>query len=528
MSREETPVLWSVAGTDSGGGAGLAADHRAAAAFDTHLGAVVAAVTAQNSQAVHSIESVSPALFAAQWQALEQDMPPRVVKTGLLGSVEHVRAVAAGIDRLRRQGPVALVVDPVLRASSGASFADDELVAVYRHELLPRATVLTPNRHEALRLAGEGTHGDCPQHAVPELAARLRSLGAQAVCITGGDSDDGELALDWLSGGMTEGWLALRRVATPHTHGTGCTFATSLAAAMARGFVAEDAAVLAKMATTHALRRAQPAGRGPGPVRAGHGFANDPSLMPHLSFGAMPEFAPLAATTGPRLGLYAIVDSAERLEQVLAAGVRCVQLRIKVPPDADVEAAIRRSVRACAQAGAQLFVNDHWELALAAGAPGVHLGQEDLLALGEAGRTRLRHSGLALGVSSHSLWELCRARSLAPRYIACGPVWPTLTKAMPWHAQGLHNLRWWRQMAGTAVVAIGGVLTAEQVAQAASTGVDGVCVVRAVGDNPATQVPRLLQALNDAPVDDGAACELPHPSLDGLAGIAPMMATSAT
>lgn len=525
------PVLWSVAGTDSGGGAGLAADHRAAAAFGAHLGAVVAAVTAQNSLAVQRIDPVGPAMFAAQWQSLEQDMPPRVVKTGLLGSIGHVRAVAAGIDRLRRSGPVALVVDPVLRASSGASFADDELVAACRHELLPRATVITPNRAEALRLAGLAADEGSP-NAVPAIAARLRALGAQAVCITGGDSDDGELALDWLAGPHAEGWLALPRVATPHTHGTGCTFATSLAAAMAHGFVAEDAAVLAKMATTHALRRARAAGRGPGPVCAGPGFANDPTLMPLMSFGAAPEFALPAATDAPRLGLYAIVDSAERLTQVLAAGVRTVQLRIKATPAtlhdaaarAHLETAIRHSVSACREAGAQLFVNDHWELALAAGAPGVHLGQEDLLALGEPGRQRLHASGLALGISSHSLWELCRARGLQPRYVACGPVWPTLTKAMPWRAQGLHNLRWWRHMAGGPVVAIGGVMGPAEVAQAATTGVDGVCVVRALDDDPAAQVPGLQQALHAAVPNDAFPDELPHPSLDGLAAIAPTMA----
>jgi hydroxymethylpyrimidine kinase/phosphomethylpyrimidine kinase/thiamine-phosphate diphosphorylase len=147
--------------------------------------------------------------------------------------------------------------------------------------------------------------------------------------------------------------------------------------------------------------------------------------------------------------------------------------------------------------------------------------------LGEAGRTRLCRSGLALGVSSHSLWELCRARSLAPRYIACGPVWPTLTKAMPWHAQGLHNLRWWRHMAGSAVVAIGGVMGPEQVAEAATTGVDGVCVVRALGDDPMAQVPVLLGALHDAVVDGGNTDELPNPTLSWLAAFATTLAASA-
>jgi hydroxymethylpyrimidine kinase/phosphomethylpyrimidine kinase/thiamine-phosphate diphosphorylase len=221
-----------------------------------------------------------------------------------------------------------------------------------------------------------------------------------------------------------------------------------------------------------------------------------------------------------RLDLYAIVDSADRLEKVLAAGVRTVQLRIKTPeqPDATWQAMLRteiqRSVAACAEAGAELFINDHWQLAAEAGAGGVHLGQEDLLALGEAGRAALQATGMALGISSHSLWELCRARTLDPRYIACGPVWPTLTKAMPWRPQGLDNLAWWCRMAGVPVVAIGGILGAEEVLQASSCGADGICIVRGLGERPQDVLPALQQALaagRRAPAPQLPAS--PHPSL---------------
>ena len=180
-----------------------------------------------------------------------------------------------------------------------------------------------------------------------------------------------------------------------------------------------------------------------------------------------------------------------------------------------LRSAIQRSVEACEVAGAELFVNDHWRLARELGARGVHLGQEDLLALGEAGRAGFAASGLALGISSHSLWELCRARSSAPRYIACGPVWPTLTKAMPWRPQGLPNLRWWQAMAQAPVVAIGGVLQPAQVRAAAACGVDGVCVVRALGDTPMTTVPALQQALLAGRMDlANDVCSMPLPSLD--------------
>ena len=134
------PVVWSIAGTDSGGGAGLSADQRAADAFGVHLCPVVACVTAQHSRAVQHVEPLRPELIEAQLQALAEDLAPSVIKTGLLGGAEQVRLVARWVDRLRAQGPLALVVDPVLSASTGAGFADAAALAAYRDELLPRAT----------------------------------------------------------------------------------------------------------------------------------------------------------------------------------------------------------------------------------------------------------------------------------------------------------------------------------------------------------------------------------------------------
>jgi hydroxymethylpyrimidine kinase/phosphomethylpyrimidine kinase/thiamine-phosphate diphosphorylase len=523
-----TPVIvWSIAGTDSGGGAGLAADQRMADAFGVHLCPVVAAVTAQSSTAVTRIELLAPALIEAQLLALDGDMPPRALKTGLLGGVAQVELIARWVDRLRARGPLALVVDPVLGASTGAGFADEATLRAYRELLLPRATVITPNRREAALLLGDGLpEGDAAAaHAAPALARALQErLDARGVCITGGDSaQDGALALDWIATPQAQGWLALPRQATPHTHGTGCSFATALACALALGFVPADAAVLAKMATAQALRHGREAGRGAGPVHARPGFGLEPALLPRMSWGEAADFgdAGLCQEEARRpLDLYAIVDDAARVRPVLAAGVRTLQLRMKTPavPDAAWAARLRESVRdavvACREAGAELFVNDHWPLARELGAEGVHLGQEDLQALGEAGRRALRESGLKLGVSTHSLWELCRAAALRPRYLACGPVWPTLTKAMPWRPQGLDNLAWWCAMAPAPVVAIGGLLEAAQFEQAARSGADGLCAVRVLGDEPARTVPALQQALRQgraAPALPVPA--LPHPSL---------------
>lgn len=297
----------------------------------------------------------------------------------------------------------------------------------------------------------------------PALAATLRASGDAAVCIL-----EARPGLDWLDTEHARGWLA--GAVQPRE-----AFLQRVEAALARGFVAADALILAKMAGPHAL--------------------------PLLSWGEQ-EPQPQRKPCAPRrLDLYAIVDSARRMQQVLDAGVRTVQLRIKTPatPGAAWHAMLRdevaASIAAARAAGAELFVNDHWRLARELGAGGVHLGQEDLLALGDAGRAELLGSGMALGISSHSLWELCRARVLSPRYIACGPVWPTLTKDMPWVPQGLDNLAWWVRAAGAPVTAIGGILAPAEVQAAARTGSDGVCIVRGLGDEPRHTVPAFDAAL---------------------------------
>jgi hydroxymethylpyrimidine kinase/phosphomethylpyrimidine kinase/thiamine-phosphate diphosphorylase len=513
---DRRPVIWSIAGTDSGGGAGLAADQRMADAFGVHLGSVVAAITAQNSQRITHIAPVGSARLDVQLAALEEDMPPAVVKTGLLGTAEHIERVAAWIDRLRSRAPVALVVDPVLSASTGASFATGDSLKAYRELLLPRTTVLTPNRSEAARLLGE-------EAEVPEMARRLQAMGVPAVCIKGGDHrDDSGLSLDWLASPNANGWLASDRIDTPHNHGTGCSFATAVASAMALGFVSADAVMLAKMATTHALAHGYAAGAGAGPVHAKPGFASLPERLPRMSWSAAPLFAPRKPAPDRRsLGLYAIVDSADRVAAVLDAGVRTVQLRIKTPADADeswrekLREEITRSVALSRAADAELFVNDHWRLALQLGARGLHLGQEDIAALTDHERHELMHGGIALGISSHSLWELCRAATLNPRYIACGPVWPTLTKAMPWRPQGTHNLGWWCDMAPAPVVAIGGILDTRLAQEAASCGADGVCIVRGLGDDPTHSAPAFEEAIAQGKRMPRIArhSELPHPSL---------------
>ncbi|MFN5049038.1 bifunctional hydroxymethylpyrimidine kinase/phosphomethylpyrimidine kinase [Roseateles sp.] len=505
----QPPLIWSLAGTDSGGGAGLSADTRAAAALGVHLCPVVAAVTAQHSCAVQAVYPLPAAQIRAQLQALEADMPPRAIKTGLLASVAAIEALVEVLDRLRGQAEVALVVDPVLGATAGgAAFADEALLQAYREQLLPRCTLLTPNRAEAERLLGV----PADSLSIPALARGLQQRGAQAVCITGGDeralAGSGELALDWVQTRLPQagrpvcGWLALPRLPSLHHHGSGCSFASAAAAALARGFVLPDALVLAKMLSWQAVREGHAAGAGAGPVRATAHFIANAQAMPLMSqddeealdcssLGRWVQVLRDTATPGTDFapGLYGITEAAAQIQALAASGQFAhLQLRIKTrSDDADLPAALRLALR---QAGAcRLWINDHWRLALAEGASNLHLGQEDWAALLPQERQQLlagvAAGELGLGLSSHSLWELARARALAPSYIACGPVWPTRTKDMPWHPQGLAQLGWWCRMAGRPVVAIGGLLSPAQTQATAAQGASASCVVRALAEGPA-------------------------------------------
>lgn len=505
------PILWSIAGTDSGGGAGLSADARAAAAFGVHLCPVVAAVTAQNSTAVTHLQPIGVAALEQQLAALADDLPPAAIKTGLLGNAEQVRCVAHWVRQLRRQQPaLPLVIDPVLRASTGADWADAELLAAYRSELLPLASLVTPNQAEAERL-GITPHGPA----------------AYSLCITGGDSPNPDWALDWVRTPEANGWMALPKRPALHNHGTGCTFASAAAAALARDFCPADALILAKMLTSHALAHGYAAGAGAGPVAASPDFLAHPEHFPSLSWDAQ---VALPAATSPSTALpdtiYAITDRLDRLEQLLQAGVRLLQLRIKHPSDwpqrsasaqsawlADTEASIRQAVTAARSAGATLYINDHLELALAAGAQAIHLGQEDYAGLSPSQRQRLHSSGVQLGISSHSLWELARSRSLGARYIACGPVWATTTKDMPWQPQGLDNLHWWVRMAQAPVVAIGGILQAEQASAVAATGAAAACLVRGIGADPHASIPSWRQAFAAGAAQPRPTPQLPHSPL---------------
>jgi hydroxymethylpyrimidine/phosphomethylpyrimidine kinase len=255
------PVVLSIAATDSGGGAGLAADLATFAALGVHGACAVTAVTAQDTTAVHAVTVMSPADVARQVDAVLGDVTVAAIKTGVLGSTEAAQLVA---DLARQHPSIPLVVDPVLVSTSGGELATAEVLLAYRQIVLPSATVITPNREEAARLlGGEGRPED--------LAYALHALGP-AVVLTGG-RPDGDSCTDILvdpSGRLTR--LSHPAVETANDHGTGCTFSAAIAAGLAHGRSLETAVRDAQAFVGRALAtsRTWELGRGRGPVAHVH------------------------------------------------------------------------------------------------------------------------------------------------------------------------------------------------------------------------------------------------------------------
>jgi len=246
----------AIGGSDSGGGAGLQADLRTLHTLGVHGSTVVTAVTAQDTVAVHGIWEVPVDGVRAQLTAVLDDIGADVVKTGMLLSAATVAAVAGAVRGLP------LVVDPVGVSSTGHSLLTPDALEALRTTLLPMAMVVTPNLDEVAALTGVQVGGEAD---LLDAARAVHALGPRWVCVTGGHLDGAPV--DLLYDGSTAHELRGERVATPNTHGSGCTFATALAAFLAMGEPVPVAARRAKSVVTSALEQSYPVGRGPGPVR---------------------------------------------------------------------------------------------------------------------------------------------------------------------------------------------------------------------------------------------------------------------
>ncbi|MBW3525139.1 bifunctional hydroxymethylpyrimidine kinase/phosphomethylpyrimidine kinase [Shewanella sp. NKUCC05_KAH] len=590
MSTERPAFVWTIAGSDSGGGAGIQADLATIQDLGCHGCSVITTVTAQSSVAVTLVEPVSAAMLMAQLTTLLSDLPPKAIKIGLLADQTQVALLADWIVSFKIHYPsVPVIVDPVMVASCGDALAADNCQdikstaksALDFNPFKGLIELITPNVLELGRL----THSDVSTKA--QFAAAAQALSQSLDCSVlakGGDVSFGstdilddthaqtqanihvstldsngwnfELAEDYLvchqvraSSELHQNgrfWLASPRVNTRHNHGSGCTLSSAIAAVLAQGFVLQDAVVVAKAYVSQGLSSAIGLGQGPGPL-ARTGWPNDLSryakinlcdgnfishhLNQHLDVRSDLVATVLSATdqataqvrivsTPPQnilshgfkvldadLGVYPVVSDLIMLESLLVAGVKTVQLRIKTDTSgstaaglagyqrdksalgksesgkfelvgSELEAKIQTAIALGKHFNAQLFINDHWQLAIKYHAFGVHLGQEDLAVTDLAA---IQAAGLALGLSSHSYFELLLAHQYSPSYIALGHIFPTTTKQMPSAPQGLAKLKHYVALLQDhyPLVAIGGI-DLDNLSKVKATGVGNIAVVRAI------------------------------------------------
>ena len=252
-------VVVTIAGSDSGGGAGIQADLRAISANGGYGASVLTAVTAQSTAAVTMVEEMSPALIEAQCDAVFGDLPVDAVKTGMLASEAVVSTVAAA---LRRYAPPFYVMDPVMVSKSGYKLLEERAIGALRRDLFPLATVVTPNVHEAETMVGREVR---TLQDAESAGRRLLEDGPQAVLIKGGHLL-AERATDIL---VTDGGSEALRgewIETKNTHGTGCTYSAAIATQLARGRPLADAVRVAKEYVTEAIRSGISIGSGSGPT----------------------------------------------------------------------------------------------------------------------------------------------------------------------------------------------------------------------------------------------------------------------
>ena len=253
------PTAMTIAGSDSGGGAGIQADLKTFAALGVYGTSAITAITAQNTLGVTAIHEVPTEIIAAQIQAILSDIGADAVKTGMLSSQAIIETVAR---ELQRHGVTRLVVDPVMVAKGGDRLLREDAVEALRTRLLPLATVVTPNMPEAEVLTGLTVR--TPEDA-REAARRIVAMGARSVVVKGGHITQDD-AVDTFYDGSEFREFRAQRIDTKNTHGTGCTFASAIAAGLAKGLALAEAVAQAKNYVTEAIRANLEIGAGHGPL----------------------------------------------------------------------------------------------------------------------------------------------------------------------------------------------------------------------------------------------------------------------
>ncbi len=459
------PAVLLIGGLDPQGCAGIAADIATVQHHGCHALPLITAMTEQSSAGLTALGAISPAKMMAQFENCRADFDIAAVKIGLIPNLATAESIKTILEQL---DDVPVVLDPVLASSSGGEAVSSGVQAYICTELLPKITLLTPNLPEMSLLTGV-------TGSVEQGASELRQAGLNACLLKGGHSDTG-FATDYFVFDEAE-FYCYQEKQDKQVRGTGCVMASSIAAHLACGQDIRDAVVLAKAYVSRGIRLAEPVG--PYQVIAHSREPMQLEDIPKLCYqpdliGQQFEFPACPS----RLGIYPVVDNSDWIKKLVDEGIQTIQLRVKDRNEDETRQQITEALSHLNGNRISFFVNDHWQMAIEAGAYGVHLGQEDLH---DANLQTIADAGLRLGISTHSYWELARALAVNPSYIALGPIYETTSKQMPFSPQGIERLQQWVNILNGRypLVAIGGI-NHERARELKPTGVGSVAMITAI------------------------------------------------
>jgi hydroxymethylpyrimidine kinase/phosphomethylpyrimidine kinase/thiamine-phosphate diphosphorylase len=487
-------TLLIIAGSESNGFAGCVRDLAVAHSLGADAQLVLTCVTAQTGTGILACESLSPDLLRAQLSSLQ--VTPAVIKIGLLTQHAQAETLAHWLSTLTN--PPFVILDPI-RNSSGEDkpFSQESFVDMLS-PLFPCVSLITPNLLELRALTGAPS--DHSEHDCATTFFQLFPKFSGDILLTGGHADDlanSATVIDRLYRRCDQAkTVKANQVAqwqqTKHARplrGTGCRLSTTIACAVEKNYTMLDAITLANASLQRRLKL---------PVDESttepFGWSKDIRDFANVSRDRIIKtpkhpFARMRKTKG----IYPVVDSSAWITRLAMTGIKTIQLRLKNCPTKLLRDEIAEAIYVARHYDLQLFINDHWQLAIELGAYGVHLGQEDLI---DADLTAIQQAGLRLGVSTHGDFELCAALQLRPSYMAVGAVFPTQTKDMSGKIQGLERLQRYCELSPEIpVVAIGGI-NEKNIESVLAQGVNIVAVVSAItqADKPEQQC-RTLDAL---------------------------------
>lgn len=502
--KQERPRVLVIAGVDSGGGAGLTADVISVHDQGAWASPVVTTITCQSLNRVTLEVPTNIEVFKESISLAISDWSSKIaaIKVGLITSNEILDCLIKLLKGPLKGIPV--VWDPVLAASSNNYDFTGVDIKVRIAEILPLVTVFTPNLPESLNLAGWDDSELFERGSFFGLCDVFLKMGAKAVLLKGGHNVAAIDAVDVFKSETHAFVLEHNKKPGSGAHGTGCALSSSLAALIACGYAPYDAAVLAKVYVTHGIFEPDVETRHKRPPIAHYGLNYDLRFMPHIMEERFPQMAGPFPKCPFNLGIYPVLDDVSMLERLLALGVKTIQLRLK-KHDLDDEtdeklcSDIKRACFLGRSYRARVFIDDHYRLAAKYGAYGVHLGMGDLE---HADLDFIASSGLRLGVSTHGIYEVCKALTLQPSYIALGHVFPTKTKDMPSAPQGIAKVGLQARMLKGVIptVAIGGIKL-EHAKDLMEEGVGSIAVVTAItkAKNPCFEAQKWIALCRTGP-----------------------------